>query len=62
MHKIGQSGGSSGRISQLLLKSGLHLKKNVLKPLAERVLIPLRLTAAASATHAAIHKKCFDHV
>ena len=31
--------------------------KNVLKPLAESVLIPLGLTAAASATDAAIHKK-----
>ena len=33
--------------------------KNVLKPLAKRVLIPLRLTAAASATDATIHKKMF---
>ena len=30
---------------------------NVLKPLAKSVLIPLGLTAAASATDAAIHKK-----
>ena len=34
--------------------------KNVLKPLAESVLIPLGLTAAASATNAAIHKKMFE--
>ena len=33
--------------------------KNVLKPLAKSVLIPLRLTAAASATDAAIYKKMF---
>ena len=33
--------------------------KNVLKPLAKSVLIPLGLTAAASATHTAIHKKMF---
>ena len=33
--------------------------KNVLKPLAKRVLIPLGLTAATSATDAAIHKKMF---
>ena len=33
--------------------------KNVLKPLAESVLIPLGLTAAASATYAAIHRKMF---
>ena len=33
--------------------------KNVLKPLAKSILIPLRLTAAASATYAAIHKIMF---
>ena len=33
--------------------------KNVLKPLAKSVLIPLGLTAASSATDAAIHKKMF---
>ena len=33
--------------------------KNVLKPLAKSHLIPLELTAAASATDAAIHKKMF---
>ena len=32
---------------------------NVLKPLAKSVSIPLGLTAAASATDAAIHKKMF---
>ena len=32
---------------------------NVLKPRAKSVLIPLRLTAAAAATDAAIHKKMF---
>ena len=31
--------------------------KNVLNPLAKSVLIPLGLTAATSATDAAIHKK-----
>ena len=31
--------------------------KNVTQPLAKRVLIPLGLTAAASAAHAGIHKK-----
>ena len=35
------------------------LTKNLLKPLAKSVLIPLGLTAAASATDAAIHKKMF---
>ena len=33
-----------------------------LEPLAESVLIPLGLTAAASATDADIHKKIFDQV
>ena len=32
---------------------------NLLKPLAKSVLIPLELTAATSATDAAIHKKMF---
>ena len=32
---------------------------NALKPLAKSVLIPLGLTAVASATDAAIHKKMF---
>ena len=33
--------------------------KNVLKPLAKSNLVPLGLTAGASATDAAIHKKMF---
>ena len=33
--------------------------KNVLKPLAKSVLMPLRLTAAVSAKEVAIHKKNF---
>ena len=55
--KIGQSGGFLGRISEPLLKIGLHLIGNILKQLAKRVLVPLGLTAAASATDAVIHKK-----
>ena len=42
-----------------LLKIGLPLMKNVLKPLTKSVLMPLELTAAARATDAAIHKKMF---
>ena len=57
MHKIGQSGGFLGRLLGPLLKTGLPLIGNVLKPLAKSVLIPLGLTAAAAATDAAIHKK-----
>ena len=34
--------------------------ENVLRPLAKSVLIPLGLTAAASATDAVIHKKMFE--
>ena len=59
MHKIGQSGGYLGRLLGPLQKPGLHLIGNVLKPLAKSVLIPLGLTAAASAIDAAIHKKMF---
>ena len=52
-----QSGGFLGILLGPLLKSGLLLIKNVIKPLAKSVLIPLGLTAAASATDAGIHKK-----
>ena len=60
LHKIGQSGGFLGRLLGPLLKTGLPLIGNVLKPLAKSVLIALGLTAAASATDAVIHKKCLD--
>ena len=56
LHKIG---GFLGRLLIPLLKPGLPLMKNVLKRLAKSVLIPLGLTAAASATDAAFHKKMF---
>ena len=39
------------------LKTGLPLLKSVIKPLAKSVLIPLGLTAAASAADAGIRKK-----
>ena len=42
-----------------LIKTGLPLIKNVIKPLAKSVLTPLGLTAAASADDAGIHKKIF---
>ena len=57
INKIIQSGGFLGKFLGLLLKTGLPLIKNVIKPLAKIVLIPLRLTAAASAADAGIHKK-----
>ena len=52
-----QSGGFLGRLLGPLLKTGLPLIKNVIKPLAKRILIPLGLTATASAADAGIHKK-----
>ena len=52
-----QSGGFLGRLLGPLLKTGLPLIKNVIRPLAQRVLIPLVLTVAASAADAGIHKK-----
>ena len=55
LNKTGQSGGFLGRLIGPLLKTGFPLIKNVFKPLAKSVLIPLRLTAAASLTDAAIH-------
>ena len=59
LHEIGQSGGFLGSPLGPLLKTGLSLIGNVLKPLAKSILIPLRLTAAASATDVATHKKMF---
>ena len=55
--KIIQSRGFLRRLLGSLLKTGLPLMKNVIKPLAKSVLIPLGLTAAASAADAGIHKK-----
>ena len=55
--KIIQSGGFLGRLLCPWSKTGLPLIKNVIKPLAKSVLIPLGLTAAASAADAGIHKK-----
>ena len=54
--KITQSGGFLGLLG-LLLKTGLPSIKNAIKPLAKSVLIPLGLTAAASAADAGMHKK-----
>ena len=57
LSKMIQSGGFLGRLLGPLLKPGLPLIKNVIKPLAKSVLIPLGLTAAASAADAGIYKK-----
>ena len=57
LSKMIQSGGILGRLLGPLLKTVLPLISNVIKPLAKSVLIPLGLTAAASAADAGIHKK-----
>ena len=55
-----QSGGFLGKLLGPLLKTRLPLIKNVITPSAKSVLIPLGLTAAASAADAGIHKKYWD--
>ena len=55
--KIDQSGEFLGRLLGTLLKTGLPSIKIVIKPLAKSVLIPLGLTAAASAADAGIYKR-----
>ena len=57
LSKMIQSGGFLGKFLGPLLRTGLPLMKNVIKPLAKSVLVPLGLTAAASAADAGIHKK-----
>ena len=56
LSKMIQSGGLLGRLLGSLLKTGLPLIKNVIKPLAKSILIPLGLTAA----DAGVHKKSCD--
>ena len=57
LSKMIQSAGFLGRLLCPLLKTGLPLIKDVIKPLAKSVLTPLGLTAAASAADARMHKK-----
>ena len=52
-----QSGVFLGKLLDPLLKTGLPLMKSVITTLTKTVLIPLGLTAAASAADAGIHKK-----
>ena len=59
MHKIVKSGGFLGRPLGPLLKTDLCLIGSVFKTWAKSALFPLVLTAATSATDAAIHKKMF---
>ena len=57
LSKMIQTGGFLGKLLGPLLRTGLPLMKSVIKVLAKSVLIPLGLTAAASAADAGIHKK-----
>ena len=57
LSKMMQSGGFLGTLLGPLLKTKLPLIKNITKPLAKSVLIPIGLTAAASAADARTHKK-----
>ena len=57
LSKMIQSGGFLGKLLGPLLKAGLPLMKSVIKPLPKSVLLPLGLTAAASAADAGIHKQ-----
>ena len=54
-----KSGRFLGRLLWPLLKTGLPLMRNILKPPTKSALMPLELTAAASATDAALHKEMF---
>ena len=56
LSKMIQSGGLLGKLLTPLLRTGLPLMKSVIQPLTKSVLTPLRLTAAASAAGAGIHK------
>ena len=62
LSKMIQSGGFFGRLLGPLLKTGLPLRKSVIKPLAKSVLIPLGLTAAASVADAGIHNDEMDDI
>ena len=55
LSKMIQSEGFLGILLSPLLKTGLTLIKNAIKPLAKSISIPLGLTAAASAADARIY-------
>ena len=55
--KMIQSGGFLGRLLGPLLKTGLPLVKNVIKPLAKSIVISSGLIAPASAADPGVHKK-----
>ena len=55
LSKIIKSRGFPGRLLGPLLKTGLHLIRNIIKPLAKSILVPLGLTATATAADSGIH-------
>ena len=57
LSKMILSGEFLGKLLGPLLKTGLPLMKSVIILLAKSLLVPLGLTAAASAADARIHKK-----
>ena len=57
LSKMIQSGGFLSRLLGPLLKAGLPLIKDLIKPVAKSILVSLGLTAAASAADAGIPKK-----
>lgn len=56
LSKTGKSGGFWGRLLEPLLKTCLNLTKNLFKPPAKNVLIPLELTLATPETDVTIQK------
>ena len=57
LFKMVQRGRFFGRLLGPLLKTGLPLMKNLIKPLAKSILIPLGSIAVATAADAEIHIK-----
>ena len=57
LSKMIQSGEFLGRLLGPVIKTGLPVIKNVIKPLAKSVLTPLGLTAATLAGDGGIHEK-----
>ena len=57
LSKMVQSGEFPGRLFGTLLKTRLPIMKNVNKPLAKNVLVPIGLTTAAPPADAGKHRK-----
>ena len=59
IRKISSQEGGFLNFLKPLMSAGLPLMKNILTPLAKSVIVPSRLTVAASATDTAIQKNIF---